>query len=146
MTTQYSTVQKLSLAGTVIGALMCVAGGIAPYWLVSDPEAPGSFSFVASVAGKVFKVQFGLFIYCEELLGKQECRLHQLGSTSGEYKKKKPKLLFCGFKFPVRAIITSPVYLAAHCVGGNEVFNAVDEILKNLHKKFMSCVLHMCIY
>ena len=87
MTTQYSTVQKLSLAGTVIGALMCVVGGIAPYWIVFDLEAPGSLSFLAKLANEVYKMEWGLFICCQELLGERACNLFCLQTASGGYQR-----------------------------------------------------------
>ncbi|KAL8559143.1 hypothetical protein ACOMHN_046191 [Nucella lapillus] len=75
--TTYSTAQKLSLAGMVIGALMVVVGGCAPYWLVLDPDG---FSF-SSLVTKVVNANMNPFVWCIEVLGQMECRIVDLVIT-----------------------------------------------------------------
>ena len=82
MTNQYSNIQKLSLAGTVIGALMCAVGAGAPYWIVSDPQG---FSGWGSLVGKVVKGYMGLFMYCIEVLGEEKCDMLPMDSRDGAY-------------------------------------------------------------
>ena len=88
MTSGYSTVQKLSLAGTVVGALMCVVGACAPYWLITDPQG---FSGIGQLVGKVVKGYMGLFVYCVQvkLLDEKECHLFDMDNDSGGYQQNK---------------------------------------------------------
>ena len=76
MTTNYSTVQKLSLAGIVIGAVMCAVGAGAPYWLVFDPQGLG---LLGSVASEIVDASTGLFMFCIEFsvlgYGQKGCQL-----------------------------------------------------------------------
>ena len=82
MASKYSTIQKLSLAGTVIGALMCLVGACAPYWLVSDPHG---LSGLADLVGKFAKVYMGLFVFCGETFGETTCKMFDMDNDSGEY-------------------------------------------------------------
>lgn len=79
MTQQYSTVQKLSLAGMVIGAILCLVGVCSPYWITSDPQGFGEFD----LAGNVVKGSLGLFICCIELLGQKKCEAIEPSNDSG---------------------------------------------------------------
>lgn len=74
MTTEYSTIQKLSLAGIVIGTLTCIVGAGAPYWLVSDPRVPDSYSIIGEVVDKTVKANVGLFMYCAQVVGNNVCQ------------------------------------------------------------------------
>ena len=81
MTGQYSTVQKLSLAGMVVGGLMCLVGAGSPYWLVSDPQDESGLSQLVS---KVVKYYIGLFMTCIEVLGQEKCKFSEVDNDSGE--------------------------------------------------------------
>ncbi|KAL8559144.1 hypothetical protein ACOMHN_046192 [Nucella lapillus] len=79
MAQQYSSMQKLSLAGMVIGAIMCLVGTCTPYWITSDPEGFGVFDIV----GKAVKGSLGLFMVCLEVLGESGCKAIESSTDSG---------------------------------------------------------------
>ena len=81
MTEQYSTVQKLSLAGMVVGGILCLVGAASPYWIVSDPQG---FSFVGQLIGKVVKAFVGLYMFCIEAVGEKECTILKIDGHSSE--------------------------------------------------------------
>ncbi|XP_076458611.1 uncharacterized protein LOC143292308 [Babylonia areolata] len=80
MTAQYSTIQKLSLAGMVIGSILILVGAGAPYWIVSDPHG---FGEIADLVGRAVKGSLGLFMYCVEVLGHSECQTIDMDNDSG---------------------------------------------------------------
>ena len=85
MTTKYNTIQKLSLAGIATGTLMCFVGAGAPYWLVSDPQVPGSYWIIGKVLDKIVKANVGLFMYCAEVLGNDGCQWFSFSSGDRGY-------------------------------------------------------------
>ena len=82
MTNEYSSAQKCSLAGAVIGALMCAAGAVAPHWLVSDPQG---FWWVGQLVGKYVKGHLGLRMFCLHLFGGTKCEAFDMRNDTGWY-------------------------------------------------------------
>lgn len=83
MTAQYSTMQKLTLAGMVIGSLLCFVGACAPFWIISNPQGPGEFGLVSKLVNKVVKGSLGLFVYCLEMVGQTDCKAIDTDNDSG---------------------------------------------------------------
>eukprot|EP00745_Piridium_sociabile_P018573 TRINITY_DN27881_c0_g1_i11.p1 TRINITY_DN27881_c0_g1~~TRINITY_DN27881_c0_g1_i11.p1 ORF type:complete len:239 (-),score=48.28 TRINITY_DN27881_c0_g1_i11:446-1162(-) len=79
MAEQYSSMQKLSLAGMVIGCLMVVAGAGAPYWIISDPQGFGMMDALSQLV----KGYMGLFMVCVETLGETDCEAIKNDGGSG---------------------------------------------------------------
>lgn len=77
MTADYSSVQKLSMAGIFIASILCGTGGLAPFWIVFDPKTQGSplLGVLVDVTKELVNGNIGLFIYCIEVVGDKGCEV-----------------------------------------------------------------------
>ncbi|KAK7112615.1 uncharacterized protein [Littorina saxatilis] len=106
----YTNIQKLSLAGVVIGALLCIAGALSPYWIVSDPQG---FDLVGTIVGKIVKGNLGLYMYCVEvkLLGEKNCEVFEIGDQGGWFHTSR----VCGSACVLLAILSGSISLCLAC-------------------------------
>lgn len=73
----FSTAQKLSLAGMFIGAVMCLIGLGAPYWLVTDISVDG-----VHVSDNFIGANLGVFMVCGRYLGQEQCKMLPMDDDS----------------------------------------------------------------
>ncbi|XP_070186864.1 uncharacterized protein [Littorina saxatilis] len=112
MRTEYTAVQKISMAAMVLGAGMCVVGGLAPYWIVSDPQG---FDDVVSLVSQVVKGRLGLLMYCLEVLGVSGCEVYGAGTASANGDSWISKELLLGVLCMLLGVVAAFLVLCLAC-------------------------------